>query len=250
MFDFVRKRKESAERTKEGRAESDPEKTKSKYGLRRTSLIYPSRVEEMFTSLGVEQKRTRHASILPTPNDSSSENLARPAYPRARSSSCSVASSVHNLRNPFGDYSGDSAMTASQVALMESTSRSIPPPKNMGYVVSHAPMIVNHQAERAEICYPGDLADSSTDNVDSQSRDLAISSDPFADEMQSVSHSDAHDAAQSSNHGRPEVSTADIARKSTTPSRRPMDYLQVKIPAAILSPPLADSHRKLWARIQ
>ncbi|KAI0928332.1 hypothetical protein AcV5_005934 [Taiwanofungus camphoratus] len=188
MFDFMRKKKEKAEPAKVGKAEHEGEK--NKHGLRRNSLVQTGRME-MFT------KRARYFSAPAAfqndesealhPSYSSSDSktdrkteasriyeskqspVIRPEYPRAPSS---VASSL-DIRNPFRQHTGDSAMTASQVALTESTPSFSLPVEHMQYVVSHTPIVISPQAESADIFF--------ADGVDLE-RDPSLVSNPFVDE--------------------------------------------------------------------
>lgn len=79
-------------------------------------------------------------------------------------------------------------MTASQVALTESMSSLVGPSReSVRYVVSHAPVLVSPQAERAEIFYSDDVLE--TPNASS----LSIS--PFADAIPPVGVTDAAERA-------------------------------------------------------
>lgn len=136
-------------------------------------------------------------------------------------------------------------MTASQVDLTGSTPSLGPPAENMRYVVSHAPVLVSPQASRAEVFFSEDM-------VNLQRGD-ALASNPFTDTHVPpicTAIDDAHaarpeeDASEEATPTKKSFGTASLAS-----FRLPVDYLQVKIPAGVMSPPLSDAHRSMWARI-
>lgn len=242
MFEFMRRKKEILGQNKDGRTEAETEKPKNKGLLRRGSFIPTVKAD------GSSAKRARYFSGPPKPPDDLSDRLTeRPPTLRTRSSSCSAVSSL-DIRNPFQQYTEDSAMTASQVALTESMSSLVGPSReSVRYVVSHAPVLVSPQAERAEIFYSDDVLE--TPNASS----LSIS--PFADAIPPVGVTDAAERAVgcedsgSTKNVSPTISRSASRKSCHTPTKRPLDYLHVKIPAGMMSPPMSEPHKAIWARI-
>ncbi|KZT11473.1 uncharacterized protein LAESUDRAFT_720715 [Laetiporus sulphureus 93-53] len=243
MFDFMRRKRESREMNKAADQTKEVEKGRSKYTARRDSLINASKVD-LFT------KKARHFSLPPMAKNiqraqSEDEHLAiRPKYTRARSSSCSAVSSL-NIRNPFNRHTGNSAMSDSQIALVNPALVAGPPPECMRYVVSQYPVIVSPEGRSAEIVYP----EATADQLEHESAVLNPFTDSAAPEPPIEDTHESQRSLERTNSQSATPSRRSSGRSSRASLRRPVDYLQVKIPPSVLSPPLSAAHREIWTRI-
>ncbi|CCM02893.1 uncharacterized protein FIBRA_05007 [Fibroporia radiculosa] len=226
MFDFMRKKKDGTGHAQDAGSESSTNVSKTKSGLRRHSLM---QVEELFSKRSRNSSPSREA-------ERSADHLMRPSHSRARASSCSAVSSL-DIRNPFRDQAGDSVTAPSQsdLTMAETISYYGPPAENLRYVVSRAPVIVNPQPDSAEIFFAEDIAQSE--------RDYSLNPNLVTD-VPSSKAEDGHSLPL--NEGNPEQAKREMASAALA---RPTDYLQVKIPVSLMSPPLSNNHRHLWARI-